>query len=132
MLGAVAGALPTIQAEEPSPAEGPSPERREEFRQHFKEHGERMAKELGLSDDQKNQMKAIGAEQRTSAEAVRADASLSPEQKREKMHQLMQDSKTKRQAVLTPEQRKKAEGMKEKFKEHRRQHEHGDQPPAAQ
>ena len=78
----------------------------------MKEMGEHMAKELGLSADQQVKWKALGEEQRTAGEALRADASLSKEQRREKMGQLWKDFEAKRMAILTPEQQKKAEEIK--------------------
>ena len=132
-LGTVACTLPLIQAEDttPAPAGGPPAEHREEFGRHGKERGDRIFKELGLTADQQAKMKAFGEEQKAAAEALRADTSLTSEQKKEKRTQIWQDFKTKREAVLTPEQKKKADEMREKFKEHRRQHEQEDKPDAA-
>ena len=108
-FGSVLLSLPAaLRADDPAPAGGPPPPP-PEHHERRKEMGERMAKELGLTADQQTKMKAIMEEQRTAGEAIRADTSLSREQKREKMAQLWQDSKAKRMAILTPDQQKKAE-----------------------
>lgn len=112
-LGAALLSLPVLRAEETAPAGAPPPpEHRERNRKEMKERGEHMAKELGLSADQQTQMKALMEEERKTAEVVRADASLTPEQKKEKMKGIRQDFQAKRQALMTPEQRKKAEEMR--------------------
>ena len=118
-LGTIACSLSVIRAEDttPTPAGGPPPEHREGVRQRFKERGDRIAKELDLTEAQNAQMKTLGEEQRAAADTVRADAALTPEQKKDKVAQLWQDFQAKRQALLTPEQKVKADSMKEKFKD---------------
>jgi Spy/CpxP family protein refolding chaperone len=82
----------------------------------------RLKSALGLSDDQVAKLKTIFEDQKAAAEPIWKDASLSPEQKREKMKPIMQDTKAKIDAVLTPEQQAK-------FQELRKQH-RGDKKPA--
>ena len=120
-LAAGACALPVIRAEDTTPTDTPPPEHHEKGH-HFKDREDHMAKELGLTADQQTQMKALAEEQRKAADAVRADASLTSEQKREKVTQIRLDYKARRQALLTPEQQKKAEEMKAKAKERRQSH----------
>lgn len=96
----------------------------------MKEMGERLAKELDLTADQQVKWKAIGEEQRTAGEAIRADTSLSKEQRREKMGQLWKDFEAKRMAILTPEQQKKAEEIKAKHPEGGPRHKDKDAPEA--
>lgn len=110
-IGAAILSLPVLRAADPAPAgtQPTPPEHRERRGERMKEMGERMAKELGLTAEQQTQMKGLMEEERKAAEAVRADASLTPEQKKEKMKGIRQDFQTKRQALMTPEQRKKAE-----------------------
>ena len=120
-LGAAILSLPVLRAEETAPV-GASPEHREKNRERMKDMGEHMAKELGLTADQQTQMKALMVEEKKGADAIKADESLTPEQKKEKKKQLRQDFQTKRQALMTPEQQKKAEEMKGKFQERRQKH----------
>lgn len=115
-LGAVILSLPVLRADETAPAGAP-PEHRERKGDRMKDMGERMAKELGLTAEQQTQMKALMQEERKTADAIRDDASLTPDQKKEKLKSVRQDFQTKRQALMTPEQRKKAEEMRAKHPE---------------
>jgi Spy/CpxP family protein refolding chaperone len=72
--------------------------------------------ELGLSQEQKDQMRQIREEQRAKMEAVRNDESLTPEQRREKMRELRRETRSRVDGVLTEEQKAK---LKEFRKEHR-------------
>lgn len=81
---------------------------------------ERVAKmktKLGLTDDQATQIKAIFAEQKAALEPIYKDQSLSKEQKREKAKPIMDAGKAKIDAVLTPEQKAKAEEARKKKKD---------------
>jgi len=108
--------LPALRADDTAPAGTPPPPP-PEHRERRKEMGERLIKELGLTADQQTQWKALNDEERKAAEAVRADASLTPDQKREKMKGIRQDYQAKRQALLTPEQQKKFEEIRAKHPE---------------
>lgn len=85
--------------------------------------GERIAKQLGLSTDQQAQIKAINESYRPQLDALRDDTSLTKEQRREKFQALQKERVAKVDAVLTPEQRTKAQEMRakqaERMKEHR-------------
>lgn len=83
-----------------------------------------MAEALGLSADQQAKIKAIHEQERAQIEALRADQSLSREQKMEKRKALRESTVQQVDAVLTPEQRPKAQAMREKARE--RMKEHGD------
>lgn len=78
---------------------------------------ERMAEELGLSAEQTAKVKAIHEAARPQMEAIRNDASLSREQKREKSQAIQKDTEAKVDAVLTPEQQAKAKEMRAKLRE---------------
>jgi len=129
-------ATPALRAgNEPAPAPTGQPASHEEMRDRTVDHmleqrerrqemGERMAKELGLTADQKTKMKGLLRQQRTAAEAIMDDEALSRDQRRAKLRELGQNNEAQRRAVLTPEQQKKADEMRararEKF-EHRRE-----------
>lgn len=102
--------------EKPAQREGRGGERRARLAEH-------LSSELGLTADQEAQIKAIRQEGRASAEAIRGDANLTPEQKRAQAANLRQANEAAVDVVLTPEQRTKAAGMREKagkkIKEHR-------------
>jgi periplasmic protein CpxP/Spy len=73
------------------------------------ERHENMAKELGLTADQKAQMKSIHMDAKKQAEAIKADSSLSAEQKKAKLKELHEQTMQKSEALLTPEQKQKWE-----------------------
>jgi Spy/CpxP family protein refolding chaperone len=78
-----------------------------------KEWKQQMAKELGLTDDQKKQLKSLRQDQRKQMEAVRNDSSLSQEQKQAKFKEIHKSGMEKRDALLTPEQREKMQHLRD-------------------
>ena len=85
-----------------------------------KEMREKMAKELGLSEEQKKKVDAIWEEQRKKGQELRNDASLSQDEKRTKGRELMESTQKKVKDLLTPEQQakydKKMEELREQFR----------------
>jgi Spy/CpxP family protein refolding chaperone len=82
------------------------------WKKEHKERKEKMAKELGLTADQKKQMKALQQDQRKQMEAIRNDSSLSQEQKQAKFKEVHKSGMEKRDALLTPEQRDKMQHLR--------------------
>jgi len=124
-FAALLAALPTMtRADEAAPP--PPPE-------HRRERGpdlERLAADLGLSDDQRAKMKGLIEQERSEMEALRADTSVAKEDKRAKGGEIHKKYRDLRDAILTPEQRTKMKDMMDK-----RRAEHGDKggpPPADQ
>jgi Spy/CpxP family protein refolding chaperone len=83
---------------------------------------EMMQKHLNLSDDQTAKIKSIFADGRSQMEALRANQSLAPEDRREQAHTLMQAEQAKIDAVLTPDQQAKWHKMQERQRERMRDH----------
>jgi Spy/CpxP family protein refolding chaperone len=84
--------------------------------------GERLewlSQHLNLTEDQKKQLKPILADEFKQMRAVGEDASLTQDQKREKMKQIHEASRPQVQAILTPEQQQKFGQMKEEANERR-------------
>ena len=84
--------------------------------------GERLewlSQHLNLTEDQKKQLKPILAGEFKQMRAVGEDASLTQDQKREKMKQIHETSRPQVQAILTPAQQQKFAQMKEEAKERR-------------
>lgn len=77
---------------------------------------ERLAEELSLTEDQKTRIMALNLEAAKQHEAIKNNASLTDEQKKEQLHASHKETKAKVDALLTDEQRAKAE---EKHKEMR-------------
>ena len=70
-----------------------------------------LAETLGLTDDQKAKIGAIFKEEFEKSRAMMEDASLAPEDRRAKMRELREDSRTRARAVLTPEQQQKFDAL---------------------
>jgi Spy/CpxP family protein refolding chaperone len=116
-------AIPTLRADADAGPEA-RPEKRDRMidrmldqRERRQEMGERIAKELGLSAEQKTKMKSLLRQQRAAAEAIMDDEKLTRDQRRDKLRELGQNSENQRRAVLTPEQQKKADEMRARARE---------------
>jgi Spy/CpxP family protein refolding chaperone len=72
----------------------------------------KIAHKLNLSADQKTQFKTIGANTRSAVKAVHDNTTLTPEQKKSQVRELVQSARAQRIAVLTPDQKTKLEQMK--------------------
>jgi Spy/CpxP family protein refolding chaperone len=77
-----------------------------------------MKKELGLTDAQAEQMKAIHAASREQLKAIKENESLSKEEKKAAAMKLHEETKAKVGALLSPEQKAKFEKVREGMKEH--------------
>lgn len=78
---------------------------------------QQLSSELNLTDDQKAQLKPILQDEVQQLKAVHDDASLSPDQKKAKATDIRQSHKSQIGSILTPEQQKKLETIKETIKE---------------
>lgn len=115
---ALAAGLPALAQQSTTPSNSTqatqtAPATKAEKKAARKERKEKMAKELGLTDDQKKQLKALRQDQRKQMEAVRKDSSLTPEQKQEKFKEIHKAGMEKRDALLTPEQREKMQHLRD-------------------
>jgi Spy/CpxP family protein refolding chaperone len=71
---------------------------------HGRPNAEMMAKELGLTDDQKAQVKAAMEDMQSKAKALREDTSISAEDKKAKFKEIRDANQAKMKEILTPEQ----------------------------
>ncbi len=114
--GALAIALPSIQAAEATatpaaPNATARPHRRVgPLGRMMIRH--RVAQQLGLSADQITQLKANRTAAAASIKAVRADPSLTPEQKHARVHEIVANTRTQMKSVLTPEQQAKLQELR--------------------
>lgn len=110
-FAALLAAVPAItRADEPAPSS-----RREKMQ----DGAERMADELGLTPEQREKMKPLFQQERAELDALRADAALSNEDRRAKAGEVRKKYRDLRNAILTPEQRAKAEKMRDEFGQRR-------------
>jgi periplasmic protein CpxP/Spy len=82
--------------------------------------GERLewlSQQLNLTEDQKEKLRPLLADEFRQMRAVGEDTSLTQDQKREKMKQIHEASRPQVQAILTSEQQQKFAQMKEEVKE---------------
>ncbi len=77
----------------------------------------RMTKRYNLSADQQTQIKPILASTQQQMQALRADSSLSRDDRMAKMMSIRSDSKTKIEAVLNDSQKKQYEDDQQKMQE---------------
>lgn len=77
---------------------------------------ERMTKELSLTSDQQTAIKPILVDQDQKMQAIFQDQSIAREDRRTKMMAIRDDSKTKIEAVLTPDQKQKYETMQQNMR----------------
>jgi periplasmic protein CpxP/Spy len=90
-------------------AQGVDPEARAKVQAKLQE----LSSELNLTDDQKSQLKPILQDEVQQLKAVHDDASLSPDQKKAKATEIRQSHKSQMSSILTPEQQKKLESIRE-------------------
>jgi Spy/CpxP family protein refolding chaperone len=83
-----------------------------------------MAKQLNLTDDQKQQLKQHHEQERQQWQALRQDTSLTKEQKREKMKAMREQDQQFMDSILTADQKTKLAQLKQ---ERKARHQHGDE-----
>jgi Spy/CpxP family protein refolding chaperone len=79
---------------------------------HHNERLEQLSKELGLTDAQKNEIKTVWQQTAEKIKAVRNDSTLSKEQQRDKMKEIMTAQHAKIKSLLTPAPQQTFEQMK--------------------
>ena len=76
-----------------------------------------LTKRLNLTDDQQKQILPVLTDRQQQFESIRNDSSLSPDDRREKMKALREDSDAKIKAVLNDNQKQTYEQMQQKMRE---------------
>ncbi len=74
---------------------------------------------LNLTDEQKEKLRPIVADENQQLEALRSDTSMSQEQKMQKANQIRESASPKIKAILTPEQLKKLAELQDQAKQQR-------------
>jgi len=111
-LGSLFITLPAATAGDEA---APGGERRERLQQ----GADRMAEELGLNETQKAQIKELAQKERAELETLRASGGQDKQAKRAQAEAIREKYREQRHAILTPEQRAKADKMKHKFEKRR-------------
>ena len=81
-----------------------------------------MMQQLDLTADQQTQMKALHETMQQQRNAIKNDASLSADQKKDKMKELHQTQMEKVNTILTPEQQAKMKAFREQRKQNHKMH----------
>ena len=135
MCSAVLAIVPAMAQDTPPPppaqgdAQGPPPGGRGGGMMNPERRLGMMQRELNLSPEQHTAIKAIFDDEQSKMEALRADTSMSREDRRAKMMSMREAEKTKIEAVLTKDQNVKYEEMEAKMRERMQQRGGGDGPP---
>jgi Spy/CpxP family protein refolding chaperone len=104
-----------------------TPEQLEKAKQLRKEHGGGhgmaakrmgfMAQKLNLTDAQKAQLKPMFQQQRAQMQALKADTTLTPDQKQAKAKEIRAEGRKQFLAVLTPDQQQKLREMRSRHQQ---------------
>ena len=79
-----------------------------------------MAKQLGLSKDQKSQLKPILKDAKEQIKAVKADTTLSKKERHSRIKAIRADSQSKVNAILTSDQQQKLTQLRAARREQKR------------
>ena len=120
MLVAQEPATASNQDTQLSTQSAPAPEGQGRHVMNPNKQARHLAKELNLSQDQVAQIKPILVDRKQQIESLRADTSLAPQDRREKMRAIQQDSKSKIEAVLNDTQKQQFEQMLANRRAHRK------------
>jgi|SRR5665647_329481 len=85
-------------------------------------HGDRMMKDLNLSQDQRGQVRLIRDRYRLKADSLRMGGAARDSTSRAAFHSVMMQQMTEIRAVLTPDQQKKFDDKMAKMRAHRGPH----------
>jgi Spy/CpxP family protein refolding chaperone len=88
---------------------------------------ERMSRRLNLTDEQKAKIRPILQDEQKQMKALREDASLSPDQRRQQGREIRTSARKQIDEILTPEQKEKRKEMWQKARKGRGPR--GEQPP---
>ena len=80
-----------------------------------------MAKTLGLSPDQVSKIEPILADRDQQVQSLRSDATVSPSDRKAKMHGIREESDSRIEAILNDTQKQQYEQIKQSRKANRRQ-----------
>lgn len=88
-----------------------------------------LSERLNLTAEQQGKIKPILEDQRTQAQAVMKDESLSPDDRRTKMRSIRESTNSKIRDVLTDTQKKQFDEMQQQMRDRMRQQQQGGETP---
>jgi periplasmic protein CpxP/Spy len=113
----------------PPPSGGDQPQGQRRGMPSVDDQVKMMSDRLNLTPDQQTKIKPILEDQRTQAQALRKDESLSDDDRRNKMRTLRESTNSKIRDVLTDDQKKQFDEMQQQMRDRGRQQPGGDNPP---
>ena len=121
----VTASLPATNPADPNPAvptgQAATPARPLRALQQRRALQQQIAKKLNLTAEQRTQLKASRAKTAAAVKAIRADSTLSADQKKAKTREVMQAARTELRSVLTADQLKKWDKLQKKLRNARGQ-----------
>ena len=72
-------------------------------------------KQLALTSDQRTQIRELRRQTVAAVKPIRADTTLTPEQKRERIRAIVQANRTQMRSVLTPDQQQKLDAIRQRL-----------------
>lgn len=124
-----------LSAQDQAPMGGNRPRQEMRQQQTPQVRAERLAKQLGLTDDEKAKVQALYEKQNAEREKMRSEGTqLTREQMRTKMDEMRKSEETEMQKILTPEKFQKFQDLRKEQMEKMRQRmqEGGGDRPAPQ
>jgi len=123
----LAAGMPFVFAQAPEASQSPSAQAQPGQHRTFDpaQQAEHLGQRLGLSSDQVAQIKPILADRFQKMQTLRADSSLSQDDRHAKAQAIMQDSNSKIEGLLNDTQKQQFEQMQA----NRHNHEHNRQAP---
>lgn len=112
LIGLAALSTTSASAQGRSNSNGDQPQN-DNRRAAIKERLQEIAKQLQLTDAQKEQLRPIFREEAQKVRQVRQDTTLTREQKRDQLKEIRQDLAAKVKPILTPEQLEKWKKIRE-------------------
>ncbi len=76
---------------------------------------EQTMKQLALTPGQRTQIRELRRQTVAAVKPIRADTTLTPEQKRERIRAIVQASRTQMRSVLTPDQQQKLDAIRQRL-----------------
>lgn len=105
----------------PPPASATQPAQRPAHVHNPRHQAKKMAKTLGLSPDQVSKIEPILADRDQQVQSLRSDATVSPSDRKAKMHGIREESDSRIEAILNDTQKQQYEQIKQSRKANRRQ-----------
>jgi periplasmic protein CpxP/Spy len=113
----------------PPPSGGDQPQGQRRGMPSVDDQVKMMSDRLNLTPDQQTKIKPVLEDQRTQAQALRKDESLSDDDRRSKMRTLRESTNSKIRDVLTDDQKKQFDEMQQQMRDRGRPQPGGDNPP---